>query len=937
MAASVPALATTRTVTTLADSGAGSLRQAIAVAAENDIIEAAPALNGGTIILTSVQLTIGKSLVIRGLGRTNLTISGNGARRIFNISSGVVVSISDLTLSRGVVQGTNGTKVEMKSTGSGTPGENVQGGGILNQGTLNLSNCVIHNCFVTAGDGGYDPTAVYRGGEGSGGGIANLGTLSLVACLFEGNSAHGGSGGTTLPISPTNTFGYHGADGGMARGGALANHGTLTLLNCTLLNSLVEGGTGSASHGSGFGITAGRGGAAAGGAIWNPTSPFLALTNCTLNDNSALAGTGGFTDGDRTYAGLGGTGNGGAIESDSPLNLANCTLNGNIARGGEGGDVRYWGPPADPDLRGFPADGGSATGGAIASTDFIQLTSSTLANNSAFGGNAGNGYYASGGDAGGGGLSQSVAVGRIRSTIIAGNLVAIGTGTGADDSSGPDVAGAISSEGYNFIGNSDGSSGWIGTDQHGTANSPLNPLLGALQDNGGRTFTMALSPGSPAIGTGDDTLLAELFADQRGSPRQTGTHVDVGAYEAGTYPVINLNDNGPGSLRHAISAAPATDTIVFANGVRGTIILTSGQITINTGRSIIGPSLGVTVSGNNASRVVSVESNVTAWIANLTFSNGRVTGSSGVSVFGGGVLNEGTLVLSNCTLRNNFVRGGDGGMGAFGAGGGAANLGTLTLANCTLAINSAMGGNGGSLGVGAGGGLANRGTLAVRSCTLSGNSAVGGNSGAGNGGGIYQFSGVGTTRLRNTLIANDTASGSSSAGPDVFGAVISQGYNLAAKRDGSSGWGATDLTGTSASPFNPLLGPLQNNGGPTMTFALLTGSPAIDQGSSGGVTIDQRGLLRPTDFPAIANGASGDGSDIGAYELQNPAMDIGLRAYDGTAIIKLAFEPGLLVSPLRISKNGMTYGVLLTAPDSPDASRFRIQTASGVKALMKLP
>ena len=65
-------------------------------------------------------------------------------------------------------------------------------------------------------------------------------------------------------------------------------------------------------------------------------------------------------------------------------------------------------------------------------------------------------------------------------------------------------------------------------------------------------------------------------------------------------------------------------------------------------------------------------------------------------------------------------------------------------------------------------------------------------------------------------------------------------------------------------------------------------------------------------------------------------MDIGLRVHDGTATIKIGCAFGL-PSPLRISKNGVSYGILLVPTSSPDASRIRIQTSSGTKAMKKLP
>src|SRR5262249_35096802 len=73
---------------------------------------------------------------------------------------------------------------------------------------------------------------------------------------------------------------------------------------------------------------------------------------------------------------------------------------------------------------------------------------------------------------------------------------------------------------------------------------------------------------------------------------------------------------------------------------------------------------------------------------------------------------------------------------------------------------------------------------------------------------------------------------------------------------------------------DPLLAPLANNGGPTRTCALRTGSPAIDKGKNCGPDTDQRGAPRPFDFPSIANAAGGDGSDIGAFEFGPPTLTV---------------------------------------------------------------
>ena len=113
-------------------------------------------------------------------------------------------------------------------------------------------------------------------------------------------------------------------------------------------------------------------------------------------------------------------------------------------------------------------------------------------------------------------------------------------------------------------------------------------------------------------------------------------------------------------------------------------------------------------------------------------------------------------------------------------------------------------------------------------------------------------------------------SGASGLDPDVYGVFKSGGFNLIGAVDGSSGFvngvGA-DQVGSVVAPIDPLIGPLQMNGGPTATHALLPNSSAVDKGDSFGIHEDQRGHRRPYNFRGIPNAAGGDGSDIGAFEL----------------------------------------------------------------------
>jgi hypothetical protein len=97
-------------------------------------------------------------------------------------------------------------------------------------------------------------------------------------------------------------------------------------------------------------------------------------------------------------------------------------------------------------------------------------------------------------------------------------------------------------------------------------------------------------------------------------------------------------------------------------------------------------------------------------------------------------------------------------------------------------------------------------------------------------------------------------------GPDLDGTFASQGYNLIGNTQGASGYAPSDLVGTAFNPIDPLLGPLQDNGGPTQTMALLAGSPALNAGDPSQLgTTDQRGVVR-----------SG-GVNIGAYQASASA------------------------------------------------------------------
>jgi hypothetical protein len=177
-----------------------------------------------------------------------------------------------------------------------------------------------------------------------------------------------------------------------------------------------------------------------------------------------------------------------------------------------------------------------------------------------------------------------------------------------------------------------------------------------------------------------------------------------------TLTVTSAADSGTGTLRYEINVAHSGDTVVFAPNLAGkTITLLYGELGIYKDLTIQGLGAGqLTVSGNrNTWRVFDVHAGAHVTLSGLTIANGSSTRPNVIVGPGGGILNQGTLTVSGCTLSNN-------------RGSGIGNFGTLIVSGCTLSKNS------GSLG----GGIDNAGTANVTHCTLSTNTAS-------LGGGVY--------------------------------------------------------------------------------------------------------------------------------------------------------------------------------------------------------
>jgi predicted outer membrane repeat protein len=392
---------------------------------------------------------------------------------------------------------------------------------------------------------------------------------------------------------------------------------------------------------------------------------------------------------------------------------------------------------------------------------------------------------------------------------------------------------------------------------------------------------------------------------------------------AATITVTNTNDSGPGSLRQALANANNGDTIDFA--VTGTISLTGGGLLIAKNVTISGPGADqLSIDGNQMDIVFGVDPDKTASISALTIRNGQggignvgaltvsncvISGNSsgGLSNVangqastnatltiansivsdnsGPGIFNEAFMASATVTILTTRLTGNGGGIYTRGFEGGT----NVTVNNSTISGNSAdLGGgiysywspvtianstlSGNSAGTSGGGIYAEGPLVEISNSTISGNSAganggaifnntsgyvridnstLSGNS-AGSGGGVYTVSGV---DVSNTIL------NAGISGENIFnngGVVTSYGYNLSSDNGGGLLNGPGDQINT-----DPLLGPLQNNGGPTFTHALSPHSPAINAGDprfTPPPSYDQRG----SPFVRVFNGRI----DIGSFEAQ---------------------------------------------------------------------
>ena len=541
---------------------------------------------------------------------------------------------------------------------------------------------------------------------------------------------------------------------------------------------------------------------------------------------------------------------GGILNNGGDVRLDNVVVENNVARGGTNFD-------------GYNARGGGlySTGGSL------DISRSTIFSNQAAAGGGAAGSHTTGSGTTGGGSGGSAQGGGVyvngSSLTIASSAIASNQGTGGSPG------------------------GWRGLAGVGLGGGLYN--AGTLTVSGstvsGNTASYGVG-GNGGAGGGIYNFGTLTVSESTLSGNTASEYLDGGGaiYNLGTLTVSNstVSDNRAGA--------------------GGGIYNYSGTLSVSES----------TLSGNsayNGGAIICHGGGIYNYSGTVTVSASTLSGNSAFSYFGGGIYNySGTLTVSNSTLSGNSAH----------QGGGIHNSGTLTISDSALTGNSAS----------YGGGIEDYGTLTVSNSTLSGNSAVG------NGGGMYLYNTIGVTLtnvtltanrantfggsnypggglysysssapvLHNTLIAGNFRNATGTNPDDVYGPLDPGGdYNLIGDGTGMSGLSDGvngNQIGSADAPIDPLLGPLQDNGGSTLTHALLLGSPALDAGNNAYATDwDQRG----EGFPRIVNGII----DIGAFEYQGDGFGPSVPGEDGReALTGAALVWGLPVHSFSATVTG---------------------------------
>jgi CSLREA domain-containing protein len=845
------------TVTKTADTNDGacnrdcSLREALAAAnaqPSRDSIR----ISAGTYTLTLGQLEIGTDLRLRGTGAGTTVVDGGGSGRVLVILAGNV-RIDDLTIQNGNANESSGIEnfgtlrlqnVAVRGNVAGEDGAGIRnsgqmtisdsfitdnraetGGGIFNRGELSITGGMVGGNFAWFGAGIRNSgilrlrkvtiagnTAGDASVSGSGGGIFNEdeGTLDLRNVVVENNTANStsaeqGAGGGILNRGTATVRSSHLRDNTAALGGGLHNIGRLALRASTVSGNMAHYGSG--LHNSGgldvvdSDIHNNRDAFFVGGGVYN--DGVLRMARSTIRENAAAEGAGG-------------------VYNSGMAELTDTIVRDNLAVDGFGGgiDNRNTLTMRGGAVRSNTSRGLARGGGGIDNRSTLTLRGVTISSNrtNEFGG----GLYSSG-------------IADLANVVVEHNIADLENDS-SGDGGGIYSTGTLSLVQSAILSNTAVLGGGIGN------RGELELVNVELADNS------AAADGGGIYNDGTLTL-----RDTTLSANRANAGGDTFGDGGGLFNTVS----GIASLSHGIVRNNTIATGAAAGSGGG--IYNQGTLTLR--RSQIHTNLATRNAGG-------IDNFGTALLANST-----VLANATADGHGGGISNEGELTLVDSTLSGNTATE-DGGGGLYNAarvtisgstiggnsgtenGGGIYNTssGTATLTNSTVSGNGAVDMGGGIFNLG--------GAISLNHVTITLNRADSNADEFGVGGGI--FNGVlddvpGTVTLKNTILAGNRDT--TGDGADCQGTFSSLGHNLIQNTFDCtfSGDSANDVIGQDAR-----LGPLADHGGPTLTHALLDGSPAIDAVPLGAcvnqagnpLATDQRGARRP----------QGAACDIGAYE-----------------------------------------------------------------------
>jgi predicted outer membrane repeat protein len=890
-------------VTTLDDSGPGSLRLAIGMAEMSpgaDVIEFDASLTG-TITLGGSPLSINDDLTILGPGAGTLSINANNASRHFGVFNDAVVSISGLTLTRG---------------------SEFDGGSIFNSGTLSIANTVF----------------IENNASSSGGAIFNEGTLTITNSTLQENTAGISGGGISSIGSLTilsSTISNNTANA--SSGGGIETSGTLTLTNSTI--------SGNTAQNFGGGIRA--------------IGTSHTISNSTIYGNTALAEGGGLSiTGPTTMrstivaANTGGD-IGGTLDAGSTNNLVqDATTAGGLTTGVannfvgldpqldplafNGGPTRTHalaaGSPAigvglnplalTTDQRGSRFVRGNSVDIGAYQRQSLRLTVDTL-------GDVDDGDYSAGNLT----LREALALANINpvadqitfnsslrneTITLAGTELAVlddvtigglGAGLLTLDAAGTSRVFSIDTGVVATINGLTITGGNPGAGQSGggilnrgtltlasvtlSGNESSGNGGGAVHSEGTLTLTNTIVNGNTSLAAGGG-IAATGTLEVSGSTISNNTSANSGAgitFADGTLTIT-------GSTISANTTTSAGGGVFFGDG---TLIVTDSTISDNAATDGAGIHAGgviqisnSTFSGNIVAAVLGggggLFSTATGTIHNSVFTQNQAHYGGGISSgntltitdsvisanqanFGAGIVGSTTLTITGSTVTGNT---------ASTSGGGVYNLGTMTIANTTIGTNSAPSG---------GGGILNVGTLNLSNSTVAQNTA------GQPGGGIRDEGGLLT--MRSSIVAGNT-------GGDIHGTLQADSTNNLVQDAASAGGLSNGVDGNLVG-IDPRLGVINDTIGLPQFFPLLAGSPAIGMGLNPlALTTDQRGEPR----------VQGSRIDIGSFEASVPPQPSG-TANSENAHSVVSVDPN---GNILVFRQGWTFENLQNKTSAPAAT-----------------